>query len=45
MVMSMPADENPYIIWDFKLPRRDWSQKFMNTTKTMEWLVYTRIYK
>ena len=35
-VMIIPADENPYIIWAFKIARPDWSQNFMETVKTMD---------
>ena len=31
--MIKPADENPYIIWDFKIARSDWSQNFTETAK------------
>ena len=35
VVMIIHADENPYIIWDFKIGRSDWSQNFMEKAKTM----------
>ena len=36
MITPLPADQNPYKIWDFKIAKSDWSQNFMKTAKTMD---------
>ena len=32
MIIQLSADENPYIIWIFKIARSNWLQNFMNLT-------------
>ena len=47
VVMIIPADENPYIIWDFKIARSDWQTGKIFMEKPKQWigLVYMYVYK